>query len=143
MKRQSVVNVECPYSLMIQSTLKGKRSIAVKAVSKKLKGRMEMMNSEDQFLIINGRRYRKPKFIPYDKKTFEMMKRLGLNFLEASHNYSSAIAKLKGFERDQRFTHSMPEALLWLLEIGDEGSSIVASIAFLELHGFIVTEIDD
>jgi hypothetical protein len=98
--------------------------------------RRMMKMTEDQFLIINGLRYRKPHLVSHHN--FERLENVGLDLLEKLHNFSSVIARIEGFQRDQRFTHSMPETILWLLETNDEGASVVASITYLETHGFII-----
>jgi hypothetical protein len=100
----------------------------------------KIVNNE-QFVLVFGRCYRKPHPIPFNKETFEKMEAISLDLFEKLHNWCSALSKIEGYQREERFTHVMPQALLLLLEKNDEGASIIAAQTFLEAHGFKV--IDD
>lgn len=94
----------------------------------------------EQFVLVYGRRYRKPHPIPFNGETFKQMEAISLELFEKLHNWCSAFSKVEGYQRDERFTHAMPQALLELLEKNDDGASIVAAQTFLEAHSFKVMD---
>jgi hypothetical protein len=63
-----------------------------------------------------------------------------LALLEKMHNLASLLSKIEGWDRSQRYSHSIPQIIFELLGRTDEGAAIVASIAFLESLGYIVEE---
>jgi hypothetical protein len=94
------------------------------------------------FLILFGNRYRIPKPRVRDVDDDQWLGELELSLHERIHNTASAIAKIEGYKRDERISHSLPQCLFELLESEDDGASIVASIAFLESKGFKVDKGD-
>jgi hypothetical protein len=96
------------------------------------------MKTDADFVIINGKRYRRPKPALRIREDREKLEDPELALLEKMHNVASAISWIEGWKRDQRYTHSIPQILFELLKRTDEGASIIASIAYLESLGFIV-----
>jgi hypothetical protein len=95
------------------------------------------------FVIINGKRYRKPKPAIRTREDRERLFDQEMNLHEKLHNVASALSEIDIYGRDQRYTCAIPQVIFEMLERTDEGAAIVASTAFLEAHGYRVSDEED
>jgi hypothetical protein len=97
----------------------------------------------DRYIFIGDDKYRRPNFTHFSREHHEDIHEAELALHEALHRVARLISEPLGFDRTQRYTHSLPEALASLLARVDADAGIVAAVAFLESRGYsVVREVE-
>jgi hypothetical protein len=91
-----------------------------------------------EIIILYGKRYRKPTMEHLDQQEAPRLFELEERLHECVHNVASELSRIHGFNREERFTHAVPQALASLLDSSDMAAAILAATVYLECQGFKV-----
>jgi hypothetical protein len=94
----------------------------------------------DRYILLKDDVYRRPSFVNFSREHHPEIHEAELALHESLHRVARLISEPLGFNRTQRYTHSLPEALASLLARVDADAGIVAAVAYLESRGYEISK---